>query len=109
MPTPPESRVAPLLDRTAFLLAATSLALRWLAIGSMAGPGLNLFLNLLIWVSLGLWFLSRALSGGALYRFTGMEFALLAFVIICLVSALRASFQLVALDQAFSMLSYALL
>lgn len=109
MSTPPHSLLAPALDRTALFLTASSITLRWLAIGSTAGPGLNLILNLFLWAALGLWFLSRALSGGAVYRFSGMEFALLAFVIACLVSTLRASFMLAALDQAFSMLSYALL
>ena len=109
MSTPLRNALPRVLDRTALFLTAAAIVLRWLVVGSASGPGLNLTLHLLFWIALGIWFAARAVEGGAVYRFTGMEFALLAFLIACLVSVQRASFSLPALDQAFSFLSYALL
>src|SRR6185295_11226177 len=76
--------------------------------GATAGGGLNLFIHLLFWIALTLWFAGRAVSGGGLYRFTGFEFPFLAFVIFALVSVLRASFKLTAIDHAIAWLSLAL-
>ncbi len=97
-----------LLGRLAPLVAAAAIVLRWLAAGE-TGAGANLVVDLLVWVALAAWFAARALEGGAAWRFTGVEFGLLAFVIAALVSVLRASCKLAAIDQAMGFLACALM
>ncbi len=103
------SRLAPFLDRVSLVVAFSGVLLRWIVSGQTAGTGLNLFIHLLFWIGPAIWLLARALEGGLAYRFTGVEFALLAFAILCMVSALRAPYKLAALDHAFAYLSYGLL
>lgn len=109
MPTDRESRLGPLLDRLALFLAVLGVVLRCTLCGATAGTGTNLLLHLLFWIALAFWFARRALEDGASYRFTGFEFAFLAFSIASLVSVLRASYTLPALEHAIATLSYALL
>jgi O-antigen ligase len=106
---PDTSRWSPLLERVALFLAVLGIMLRWLVSGSTAGTGLNLFVHSLFWIGLAAWFAARALEGGASYRFTGTEIAMLAFAIACWISVLRASFKLAALDYAAAYLSYGVL
>src|SRR6185436_9837016 len=54
------------------------------------------------------WFAGRATTAGGAWRFTGFEFAFLAFAAFSLLSVLRASFKLAALDHALAFLSLAL-
>lgn len=103
-----DARWTSLFDRIAIFLTLLGFLLREWVPGSTAGAGLNLFIHLLFWVALTLWFAGRATSGGADYRFTGFEFAFLAFAIAALISVQRASFRLAALDQALTWLSFAL-
>ncbi len=105
----PESRLVLLLDRLAFFLAALGVVMRWTVHAATAGEGTNLFVHLVFWVALAAWFAGRALVGGATYRFTGLEFAFLAFTIVSLVSVLRASYRLPAMEHALRDLSFALL
>jgi O-antigen ligase len=105
----PESRLVPLLDRLALFLGVLGALLHWTVHATTAGSGMNAFLQLLFWVALALWFAARALSGGASWKFTGFEYAFLAFAIVSLVSVLRASYRLPALEHAFRDLSLALL
>ncbi len=109
MPTDRESRLGPLLDRLALFLAVLGVVLRCTLCGATAGTGTNLLLHLLFWIALAFWFARRALENGAAYRFTGFEFAFLAFAIASLVSVLRSSYRLPALEHAIAHLSYALL
>lgn len=101
------SPLAPLLERLAIFLALFAIVLRWVSGG--AGPGINLFIHLLFWVAPALWLITRALDGGATWRFSGAEFPLLAFSIVALISVQRAPHKLPALDQAMAILSFALL
>jgi O-antigen ligase len=103
-----DARWTALFDRIALFLTLLAFLLRLGLPNSTAGFGLNLFLHLLFWIALTLWFAGRALSSGGLYRFTGFEYAFLAFAILSLVSVLRADFKLTALDHAFAFLSLAL-
>ena len=103
-----DERWTAIFDRIALFLTLLGFLLREWTPGTTAGPGLNLFIHLLFWVALTLWFAGRATANGALYRFTGFEFAFLAFSIAALISVQRASFRLAALDQALTWLSYAL-
>ncbi len=110
MQPPPESgRLAPWMDRLALFLAAAGILSRWLVSGEAAGTGINLFIHLFFWIALAAWFAARALSGSASWRFTGAEFALLGFAIVCLLSALRAPAFLPAINRAVAVLSCALL
>jgi O-antigen ligase len=70
---------------------------------------MDLFLDLLPWVAFALWFGARAMGGGADWSFTGAEFALLAFAIAVLASALRSEARLPAIALAFRLLSFCLL
>jgi len=103
-----DARWTALFDRLALFLTILGFLLREWTSGSMAGPGLNLFIHLLFWVSLTLWFAGRATTAGGAWRFTGFEFAFLAFAAFSLLSVLRASFKLAALDHALAFLSLAL-
>jgi O-antigen ligase len=105
----PESRLVPILDRLAFFLGVLGTGMRWAVHAPTAGAGTNLFVHLLFWAALAAWFAGRALAGGATYRFTGLEFAFLGFTIVSLVSVLRASYRLPALEHALRDLSFALL
>jgi O-antigen ligase/tetratricopeptide (TPR) repeat protein len=102
------TRLAPVLGRTAIFLAGTGFLLREWAGGATAGTGLNLAIHLLPWVALALWFGGKALEGGAVWRFTGMEFAVLAFAVASLGSVLGASYRPAALEHAFAYLSFGL-
>jgi O-antigen ligase len=95
-------------DRLALFLTILGFLLREGVSGADAGSGLNLFIHLLFWIALTVWFAGRAVAGGALYCFTGFEFAFLAFAGISLISVERASFKLPALDHAMAYFSYAL-
>jgi tetratricopeptide (TPR) repeat protein len=107
--TPAAARWTPVLERTAAFLGLFGFLLRLWAGGATSGSGLNLFIHLLPWLALALWFGARALEGGALWRFTGAEFALLAFAIASLGAALGASYRAPALEHAFAFLSLGLL
>lgn len=103
-----DERWTAIFDRIALFLTLLGFLLREWTSGTSAGAGLNLFIHLLFWVALTLWFAGRATGSGAAYRFTGFEFAFLAFSVVALISVQRASFRLAALDQAMTWLSYAL-
>src|SRR5262245_10782554 len=101
-----DARWTALFDRIALFLTLLAFLLR---LGlSTAGFGLNLFVHLLFWVALTLWFAGRAIGKGGVYRFTGFEFAYLAFAVLSLVSVLRASYKLTSIGHAFAFLSLAL-
>lgn len=103
-----DARWVAIFDRLALVLTITAFLLReWLS-SSTAGFGLNLFIHLLFWIALALWFAGRASSGGGPYRFTALEFGFLGFSVFALISVLRASFKLPAIDQAFAWLSLGL-
>src|SRR5882672_2255376 len=101
----PDQRWTAIFDRIALFLTLLGFLLREGVPGSTTGSGFNLFIHLLFWVALTLWFAGRATVGGAEYRFTGFEFAFLAFAVAALISVLRASFKPAALDQAMAWLS----
>jgi len=103
-----DARWTALFDRIALFLTLLAFLLRLGLPNSTSGVGLNLFLHLLFWIALTLWFAGRALGGGGVYRFTGFEFAFLAFAVAGLISVLRASYKLTALDHAFTFLSLSL-
>jgi len=103
-----DARWTALFDRIALFLTLLGFLLREWTPGSTAGPGLNLFIHLMFWIALTLWFAGRATGGGGDYRFTGFEFAFLAFAVVALGSVLRASTMMVALDAALTWLSLAL-
>src|SRR5258705_4356964 len=103
-----DERWVALFDRIALFLTLLGFLLREWMPGSTAGSGLNLFIHLLFWIALTLWFAGRATATGADYRFTGFEFAFLAFSVVALISVQRASFRLAALDQALTWLSFTL-
>src|SRR5689334_13187345 len=100
-----DARWTAIFDRIALFLTLLGFLLREWTPGASAGTGLNLFIHLLFWVALTLWFAGRATADGAEYRFTGFEFAFLAFAVVALITVQRASFRLAALDQAFTWLS----
>jgi len=102
-----DARWKALFDRIALFLTVLAFLMREGVPGATAGAGLNLFIHLLFWVAVTLWFAGRALGGGGSYRFTGFEFAFLAFTVFSLVSVLRASYKLAALDHALAFLSLA--
>jgi O-antigen ligase len=104
-----DARWTALFDRIALFLTLLAFLLRLGLPNSTAGFGLNLFIHLLFWVALTLWFAGRALGKGGVYRFTGFEFAFLAFAVVSLLSVLRAGFKLTAVDHAFAFLSLSLL
>jgi O-antigen ligase len=103
-----DERWTAIFDRIALFLTLLGFLLRESIPSTTAGAGLNLFIHLLFWVALTLWFAGRATTGGAVYKFSGFEFAFLAFSVVALVSVQRASFRPAALDQALTWLSYAL-
>jgi len=103
-----DARWTALFDRIALFLTLLAFLLRLGLPNATAGFGLNLFIHLLFWIALTLWFAGRALGGGGLYRFTGFEFAFLAFAGMSLVSVLRADFKMTAIDHAFAFLSLSL-
>jgi O-antigen ligase len=103
-----DERWTAIFDRIALFLTLLGFLLREWTSGTSAGAGLNFFIHLLFWVALTLWFGGRATASGAAYKFTGFEFAFLAFIVVALISVQRASFRLAALDQAMTWLSYAL-
>jgi O-antigen ligase len=103
-----DDRWTALFDRIALFLTLLAFLLR-LGLPNITGSfGLNLFLHLLFWIALTLWFAGRALGSGGLYRFTGFEIVFLAFAVMSLVSVLRASFKLTAIEHAFAFLSLSL-
>ena len=104
----PDARWTSLFDRIALFLTLLGFLLREWTPGSTAGAGLNLFIHLMFWIALTLWFAGRATASGADYRFTGFEFAFLAFAALALLSVQRAGFRLAALEQALTWLSFAL-
>ena len=85
-----DARWTALFDRIALFLTLLAFLLRLGLPNSTAGFGLNLFIHLLFWVALTLWFAGRALGKGGVYRFTGFEFAFLAFAVVSLLSVLRS-------------------
>jgi O-antigen ligase len=103
-----DARWSALFDRIALFLTLLAFLLRLGLPNSTIGVGLNLFVHLLFWVALTLWFAGRALGKGGVYRFTGLEFAFLAFAVFSLASVLRAGFKLTAIDHAFAFLSLSL-
>ncbi len=104
-----DARWTALFDRIALFLTLLGFLLREWVPGSTAGAGLNLLIHLLFWIALTLWFAGRATgTGGGDYRFTGFEFAFLAFAGVCLLSILRADYKLAALDASLTWLSLAL-
>jgi hypothetical protein len=103
-----DARWTALFDRIALFLTLLAFLLRLGLPNTTSGVGLNLFLHLLFWIALTLWFAGRALGGGGVYRFTGFEFAFLAFAVACLLSVLRATYVMTALDHAFTFLSLSL-
>src|SRR5215831_13823769 len=103
-----EGRWTALFDRLALFLTLLGFLLREWESPSIAGVGLNLFIHLLFWVALTLWFAGRATGGGGIYRFSGFEFAFLALAGASLLSVLRATFKLTALDHALTFLSLGL-
>ena len=103
-----DARWTAIFDRIALFLTLLGFLLREWTPGTTAGAGLNLFIHLLFWIALTLWFAGRATASGADYRFTGFEFAFLAFSVVALISVQRASFRLAALDQALTWLSFTL-
>lgn len=109
METRPESPWPRWLDGAALFLGAFGALLRFWVSGPTAEPGFNLFIHLLFWLALGLWFASRALSGGFTYRLTGVEIPLAAFLILSFVSTLHADYKLASLDLAGAYLSFAVL
>lgn len=109
MSTGADPRIVLLLDRLALFLAALGAILRWTVHAATAGTGTNAFIHLLFWVAMALWFAGRAFAGGATWRFTGFEFAFLAFAAVSLVSVLRASYRLPAMEHALRDLSFGLL
>jgi O-antigen ligase len=102
-----DARWKALFERIALFLTVLAFLMREGVPGATAGPGLNLFIHLLFWVALTLWFAGRAVGGGGSYRFTGFEFGFLGFTVFSLVSVLRASYKLTALDHALATLSLA--
>ena len=66
MPSPPERRLPEFLSQTALFLAVAAVLLRLLGTGG--GTGTNLFLNVILWLAIGVWFMGRALAGGVTYR-----------------------------------------
>jgi O-antigen ligase/tetratricopeptide (TPR) repeat protein len=100
------SRWATILERAALGLATAGVVLRWGVSGGFAGMGLNLFIHLLPILALALWFAARGMGGGTTWRFTGVEFAVLALTITHFISALRASHRLPALDMAVAHLAF---
>lgn len=100
-----DARWTALFDRIALFLTLLAFLLRVGVDNAAAGVGLNLFIHLMFWIALTIWFAGRALGSGGIYRFSGLEFAFLAFVVFSLVSVLRAGFKLPALDHAFAFLS----
>jgi O-antigen ligase len=100
-----DARWTALFDRIALFLTLLAFLLRVGESNWTAGTGFNLFIHLMFWVALTLWFAGRAMASGGVYRFTSLEFPFLAFVVFGLVSVLRASFKLPALDHAFAFLS----
>lgn len=103
-----DARWTALFDRLALFLTLLAFLLRERVPGGTAGAGLNLFIHLLFWIALTLWFAGRATGAGGDYKFTGFEFAFLAFAVVALISVSRASFKLAALDAALTWLSLAL-
>jgi len=103
-----DARWTALFDRIALFLTLLGFLLREWVPGSTAGVGFNLFIHLLFWIALTLWFAGRATGGGGEYRFTGFEFAFLGFAVVALLSVLRASYKLAALDSALTWLSLGL-
>lgn len=103
-----DARWIALFDRIALFLTLLGFLLRGWVSSAGAGTGVNLFIHLLFWVALTLWFAGRATGGGGAYRFTGFEFAFLAFAAFSLLSVLRARFKLTAVDHALAFLSLAL-
>src|SRR5262245_33231001 len=102
-----EARWTTLFDRLALFLTLFAFLLRIGVPSAGAGPGRNLFIHLIFWVALTLWFAGRGLGKGGTYRFTGLEYPFLAFSAVSLISVLRASFKLPALEHAFTFLSLA--
>ncbi|MBI3857751.1 MAG: hypothetical protein HY293_18880, partial [Planctomycetes bacterium] len=103
-----DARWTALFDRIALFLTLAAFVLREWNSSATAGTGLNLFIHLLFWIALTLWFAGRATGGGGTWRFSGFEFAFLAFAAFSLISVLRARFKLAALDHALAFLSLAL-
>lgn len=103
-----DERWTAIFDRIALFLTLLGFVLREWVPGATAGSGLNLFIHLLFWIALTLWFAGRATGGGATYRFSGFEFAFLGFGVVALISVLRASYKIAALDQALTWLSFLL-
>jgi O-antigen ligase len=102
------NRGTSLLDRAVALTAVAAIVLRWLSAGATA-TGTNLLVDLPAWIALAAWFAARTLRGEASWKFTGVEFGLIAFVIAGFLSALRASYKTAAVDQAMGFLAGALL
>jgi O-antigen ligase/tetratricopeptide (TPR) repeat protein len=100
------SRWAGVLERAGLAAAVAGVALRWGVSGVFAGTGLNLFIHLLPVLGLAAWFAGRGLAGGATWRFTGAEAAVLALALVHAVSAARASHKLPALEAAVGYLAY---
>ncbi len=102
------SRWAPVLERAALALATAGAVLRWGTSGASAGTGLNLFIHLLPILGLAAWFAARGMTGGTAWRFSGVEFAVLALAIVHVLSVTRASHRLPALEWTVGYLAYGL-
>ncbi len=93
-------RWASVLERAALGLALAGAVLRWGVSGVHAGTGLNLFIHMLPVLGLAAWFGARGMAGGSPWRFSGVEFAVLALTLVHVLSVTRASHRLAALEGA---------
>src|SRR5262245_19713791 len=97
------------LDSLALGLLLAQLLLRIFVSSGAAAWGTNLLIHALIWPAAVVWCLARFLEGRFPLRLSGLEIPLGAWSALCVLSILRASYKLPAIDAAAAFVSIALI
>lgn len=104
-----ESSLAPLLIPAAVAIAVAGVVLRWCVSGGQAATGVDFFIHALILTAALGWLAHGVVRGTWTLRAAGPVVPLALFAVLSIVSILRASYKLPALEHSFAFIAIAVL
>lgn len=104
-----ESSLVPLLTPAAVAITVAALVLRWCVSGGQASAGINFFVHAIVLSAALVWLAAGAVRGTWTFRSAGPAVPLAIFGVLAIVSILRASYKLPALEHAFAYVSLGVL